>query len=76
MIKTYEVDITRVARNVSDSIVETLKEAGREPAVTRQELNDYIFGILDEQLSTQIIEKAVSLEFVDQMFPMKKEATE
>lgn len=72
MLKSFDVDIDRMAKAISEAFTETIIENGNQPIHSQSEYQLYFFNILEEQLTTEIIEKSICIEFVDQMLSQKK----
>ncbi len=68
MIKTIYIDTHRMATNISEGILETLEETGRDVSDKSVEaLSGMVEKMLDEQTTTDIAEAAISLLFVEQI---------
>ena len=68
MIKTIYIDTHSMATNISEEILETLEEMGRDVSdKSVEELAGIVEKILDEQTTTDIAEAAISLLLVEQI---------
>lgn len=68
MIKTIYIDTHSMATNISEGILETLEEMGRDVSdKSVEELAGMVEKMLDEQTTTDIAEAAISLLFVEQI---------
>ena len=68
MIKTIYIDTHRMATNISEGILKTLEEMGRDVSdKSVEELAGMVEKMLDEQTTTDITEAAISLLFVEQI---------
>ena len=68
MIKTSYIDTHSMATNISEGILETLEEMGRDVSdKSVEELAVMVEKMLDEQTTTDIAEAAISLLFVEQI---------
>lgn len=66
-MKTFEIDIEKVAYLITNVIWDTYEEDGYEPVEGKESYTGRLIDALFEQLNNRIVEKSIALEIVAQL---------
>lgn len=66
-MKTFEIDIEKVANLITNVIWDAYDEDGYEPSESREDYTSRLIDALYEQLNNRIVEKSIAMEIVTQL---------
>ena len=66
-MKTFEIDIEKVANLITNVIWDVYDEDGYEPSESRADYTSRLIDALYEQLNNRIVEKSIAMEIVTQL---------
>ena len=66
-MKTFEIDIEKVANLITNVIWDVYAESGQTSTESREDYTSRLVGALFEQLNNSIVEKSIAMEIVIQL---------
>ena len=66
-MKTFEIDIEKVANLITNVIWDVYAESGQTPTESREDYTSRLVDALFEQLNNHIVEKSIAMEIVIQL---------
>ena len=66
-MKTFEIDIEKVANLITNVIWDVYAESGQTPTESREDYTSRLVDALFEQLNNHIVEKSIAMEIVTQL---------
>ena len=66
-MKTFEIDIEKVANLITNVIWDVYAESGQTPTESREDYTSRLVDALFEQLNNHILEKSIAMEIVTQL---------
>ena len=66
-MKTFEIDIEKVANLITNVIWDVYAESGQTSTESREDYTSRLVDALFEQLNNHIVEKSIAMEIVTQL---------
>lgn len=66
-MKTFEIDIEKVANLITNVIWDVYAESGQTSTESREDYTSRLVDALYEQLNNRIVEKSIAMEIVTQL---------
>ena len=66
-MKTFEIDIEKVANLITNVIWDVYAESGHTSTESREDYTSRLINALYEQLNNSIVEKSIAMEIVTQL---------
>ena len=66
-MKTFEIDIEKVANLITNVIWDVYAESGHTSTESREDYTSRLIDALYEQLNNSIVEKSIAMEIVTQL---------